>query len=72
MEARELTRETWLKEDLAALFSGGEPLWRKTSNAHVRLATDVESALYRDAAAARDDVPGELRLAYLLPIDAAS
>lgn len=72
MEAQELTREAWLKEDLAALYSSGRPLWHETSNAKVRLATDAEGALYREAAASRDDTPGELRLAYLVPVDTAS
>lgn len=72
MEAQELTREAWLKEDLAELYSSGRPLWTASSKASVRIATEDEIAAYRKVAASRDALPGELRLAYLVPVDAAS
>src|SRR3954471_10987125 len=71
-EAQELARESWLKEDLEELFSGGKALWSETSKASVRMATDEEVAAYREMAANTDDVSGELLLAYLVPIDMAT
>lgn len=69
VEALQLRQESWLKEDLAELFSGGKALWRDDVSISVRAATEAESETYRSMTAGRDDALGDLMLAYLVPID---
>jgi hypothetical protein len=70
LEAQQLTKETWLKEDLAELYSSGKVLWNKNSRTTVRSATDAESEAYKTITAHRGNGSGDLLLAYLIPIDA--
>jgi len=48
-EARELCSERWLKDDLAALASGGVPIYKTGAKLQVRRATDEEIEMYGDA-----------------------
>lgn len=67
-EARQLTKEAWLKDDLLELRSGGLPLWKEGSAMSTRTATDEENAAFEvgeKEAAAVD----ELTLVYLVAID---
>lgn len=70
LEAQQLPKEAWLREDLAALYSNGKALWSETAKTSVRAATDAEREAYRTSTVDRQDVSGELVLAYLVPIDA--
>jgi hypothetical protein len=69
LEAQQLPKEDWLKEDLAELYSNGKALWSRASKAAVRAATDAEGEAYRATMSNRSNVSGELLLAYLVPID---
>ena len=70
LEAQQLPKEAWLREDLAALYSNGKPLWSESAATSVRSATQAEGDAYRAGTVGRDDTSGELLLAYLVPIDA--
>jgi 16S rRNA A1518/A1519 N6-dimethyltransferase RsmA/KsgA/DIM1 with predicted DNA glycosylase/AP lyase activity len=66
-EARELTKEDWLKDDLAELTSDGSPIWRPDSSMLIRAATANEMSLFWQAP--KKEVPGELTLAYLVALN---
>ena len=70
-EADQLCKEEWLRADLNQLASNGVPLCRIGSTMKARLASESESALYREVAAeasALDDIV----FAYLVEIDGIS
>lgn len=68
-DARQLTKEVWLKEDLLELKSDGSPLWSLGCAMSIRLASGEENAAFQTGekqAAAEAD---ELKLVYLVDVD---
>ena len=67
-QAQELCKESWLRDDLASLKSGGVPLYTAQSKLSVRPAAAEEAAIFSqasDAAKPCDDMV----LAYLVELD---
>lgn len=67
-QAQELRKESWLRDDLASLKSGGVPLYTAESKLSVRPATAEEAAIFNrasDVAKPSDDMV----LAYLVELD---
>jgi hypothetical protein len=48
-QAQELCKESWLRDDLVSLKSGGVPLGTAQSKLSIRLATDEETVIYERA-----------------------
>jgi hypothetical protein len=70
-EAQSLCKESWLREDLASLTSGGQPLLAADAKLSVRPATVEETTAFSrwtDVATSSDD----LVLVYLVELDGAS
>jgi hypothetical protein len=71
-EAQSLCKETWLREDLTSLRSGGRPLLAtEDAKLSVRMATVEETTAFRgrtDVATPTDDMV----LVYLVELDGAS
>ncbi|MGY4596928.1 hypothetical protein ACVWXL_004674 [Bradyrhizobium sp. GM22.5] len=67
-EALELTKESWVRDDLTTITSNGVPLCSANAKLTVRRADEAETLTYRDAAlqAQTDDA---LVLAYLVELD---
>jgi hypothetical protein len=65
-EARQICKEAWLLDDLAALKSGGTPLRAAQSKLAVRPATPEEITVFEQAA---PEPPGEMVLAFLVHLD---
>jgi hypothetical protein len=70
LEARELAREKWLRADLAARRSAGEPLARQASKLRPRFATPEEIIMFERRRAALGPRPDDLELVYLVELDA--
>ena len=68
-EAHELVRETWFRDDLMLLVSGGELLWDGEAPLRARFATEPEIERYRGIAAEAEDTKGDIVLAFLVPLD---
>jgi hypothetical protein len=66
-ESWELSREEWLRDDIARLKSNGTPLWDGKAPLKSRYATEPESAVFREASG--EPAPDELVLAYLVELD---
>jgi hypothetical protein len=67
-EAFELGQQDWLRADLTTLNSNGSPLCGPQSSLRARIATDRETAAYREgfaAAVSSDDI----LLVYLVDLD---
>jgi hypothetical protein len=69
LEARELAREKWLRADLAARRSAGEPLGRQTSKLRPRFATPEEIIMFERHRAVLGRQPDDLELVYLVELD---
>jgi hypothetical protein len=67
-EARELRREQWLKDDLAAAKADGVPLWDGKAKLRARPALPNEIALFGEAKNNGDPSDG-LMLVYLVELD---
>ena|SRR5262245_4897962 len=67
-EARELCREHWLKEDLAAANSGGVPLWDGKAKLKARPALPEEVMLFAEAKNTRES-SDDLMLVFLVELD---
>jgi len=67
-EAMELSRETWLRDELTRLTSSHAPLWDSQAAIKTRTATPEESESYRLGAAAEND-DGDLPIVYLVKLD---
>ena len=67
-EARELCREQWLKDDLAAAKADGVPLWDGKAKLRARPALPNEIALFGEAKNNGDPSDG-LMLVYLVELD---
>jgi hypothetical protein len=67
-QARELTHEQWLHDDLSELRSNGEPVCTLTSKMTARAATAEEIAAVRHAADAKS-TGDELVITYLVKLD---
>jgi hypothetical protein len=65
-EARQICKEAWLLDDLAALTSGGIPLRTEQSKLSVRPATSEEITVFEQAA---PEPSGEMVLAFLVHLD---
>lgn len=63
LEARELCKEAWLRDDLTSLNSNGVPLCGAKSKLSVRLAEAEEAVLFGQAAKAAANPSGDLVLA---------
>lgn len=70
-EAQQLTKESWLKEDLGKLASDGVPVWQGSEKMSVRQAMANEMSLFWQTDKAADDSE-DLTLAYLIEIDSPS
>jgi len=68
-EAQEICKESWLRDDLIALSSGGVPLCSDRSKFTVRLTTTDETVVYEEAATVAKS-SDDLVLAYLIELDA--
>jgi hypothetical protein len=67
-EASELCKQDWLRIDLGGLKSNGIPLCSATAKLKVRMATELEAQIYRDAE--RDvQASDDLMLVYLVELD---
>lgn len=67
LEAKQMAREQWLKEDLAGQTSEGVPLWTSGQKLSVRPPTEDERAAYQDGAKVGE--AHELVMVYLRPLD---
>jgi hypothetical protein len=67
-QARELTREKWLRDDLSELRSNGEPLCTPTSKLSARVATAEEVVAVHDMAHAKSN-GHEIVITYLVELD---
>jgi hypothetical protein len=65
-EARQICKEAWLLDDLAALKSGGMPLRTAQSELSVRGATPEETTVFEQAA---PEPSGDMVLAFLVELD---
>jgi hypothetical protein len=65
-EARQICKEAWLLEDLAALTPGGIPLRTVQSKLSVRPATSEEIIVFEQAA---PEPSGDMVLAFLVELD---
>jgi hypothetical protein len=65
-EARQICKEAWLLDDLAALKSGGTPLRSAQSKLSVRPAIPEEITVFEQAA---PEPSGEMVLAFLVVLD---
>lgn len=68
-EAQELAKEEWFQEDLMILMTEEQPLWDGKAPIRARLATEAETARYRDIAAEADEDGGDIVLAFLVTLD---
>ena len=66
-EARQLTAEPWLRDDLTTLTSNLAPLWDGKAKLTVHSANEEEIAAYMQTTAVAE--AGELVLAYLVELD---
>jgi hypothetical protein len=67
-EAQEICKESWLRDDLIVLSSGGVPLCGDRSKFTVRLATTDEAVVYEQAATIAKP-SDDMVLAYLIELD---
>jgi len=67
-EARELCKETWLREDLCSLRANGKPLCDAKSKLTVRVASQEECTEYEKGIDATRP-SSDLMLVYLVEID---
>jgi hypothetical protein len=68
-QAQELCKESWLRDDLVSLKSGGVPLGTAQSKLSIRLATNEETVIYERATEIANP-SDEILLAYLIELDA--
>jgi hypothetical protein len=68
-EAQELIKEDWFLRDLMVLVSEGQFLWDGKTSIRVRIATDAESACYREVAAESEEEGRDIVLAFLVTLD---
>jgi hypothetical protein len=68
IEARELLKETWFLEELAALKVDGEPLYRSGTKLRVRPATEEEWTIYEKESSEADDAD-DVEFVYLVDLD---
>ena len=67
-QAQELCKESWLRDDLASLKSGGVPLYTAQSKLSVRPATAEEAAIFSQASEVAKP-SDDMVLAYLVELD---
>jgi hypothetical protein len=67
-ESYELSREAWLRDDIARLKSNGIPLWDGKALLKSRYATEAEKAVFLEAS--EEPARDEMVLAYLVELDA--
>lgn len=69
-EARSLTKEEWLREELARLRSNGSPIWDGETKLTVRRAEEGEKQLFAEASEnGRPTDVDELFFVYLIELD---
>jgi hypothetical protein len=68
-EAQEICKESWLRDDLVFLRSDRAPVCTPQSKLSVRLATDEEAIVFRQAAEVSQP-PDDTVLAYQIELDA--
>jgi len=66
-QARELSKENWLQEDLKRMATGHRPLWDGRAPMRVRRARPAEEVYWVDAKV--EDAAGDLDLVYLVQRD---
>jgi hypothetical protein len=69
-EAQTICKETWLREDLSVLKSGGVPLYTAQSKLWVRPATAQEETIFFSHAADARELSGDMVIGYLIKLDA--
>jgi hypothetical protein len=68
-EARSISKEAWLREELAALKSGGMALLAAGAKLGVRAGTPRESEVFGRSGRSSEPADDEVLLIYLVPID---
>jgi hypothetical protein len=66
-QARELSKESWLKEDLKRMATGHRPLWDGRAPIRVRRAQPAEEVYWVEAKV--ENAAGDLPLVYLVQRD---
>jgi hypothetical protein len=68
-EAQTICKETWLREDLSVLKSGGVPLYTAQSKLWVRPATAEERVLFFGRIADGQEPSDDMGIGYLIELD---
>jgi hypothetical protein len=68
-EAQTICKETWLREDLSVLKSGGVPLYTAQSKLSVRPATAEERVFFFGQIADGQELSDDMRIGYLTEFD---
>ena len=68
-EAQTICKETWLREDLSVLKSGGVPLYTAQSKLSVRPATAEERGFFFGQIADGQEPSDDMRIGYLTEFD---
>ena len=68
-EAQTICKETWLREDLSVLKSGGVPLYTAQSKLSVRPATAEEGVIFFGQIADGQEPSDDMRIGYLTEFD---
>jgi hypothetical protein len=68
-EAQTICKETWLREDLSVLKSGGVPLYTAESKLSVRPATAKEGVIFFGQIADDLEPSEDMVIGYLIEID---
>ena len=69
-EAQTICKETWLREDLSVLKSGGVPLYTAQSKLSVRPATAEERVFFFGQIADGQEPSDDMKIGYLIKRDA--
>ncbi len=68
-QAQQICKESWLRDDLTDLRSGGAPLLTTQSKLSVRLATAEEAIIFAQAAVELATPPDDMVLADLVELE---
>ena len=68
-EAQTICKETWLREDLSVLKSGGVPLYTTQSRLSTRPATAEEETIFLGQAADGRESSDDMIIRYLIELD---
>ena len=68
-EARSITHEEWLHDDLRKARSNGTPIWDGQAKLTVRNALPEETEAFKEISISVQDGSGDLVLVYLIELD---